>query len=462
MFSSFSSKSQRRKFFTAIGFVGCIAMICSISAGVYFQTKALAKTVAVPSDVIAEETPEQAAMALLTKESGNIEYQLPGQDHFQKLDKDEEHVPTGTNVKTGKKSLAHVTFPDNSLMSLSQNTQVVVNFEDKQIKIVQILGNTWHRVTKVLEGNSYAVETPNTLATVRGTEFNVAVLANKRSEISVKESIVDVSRLVKNGTEMVAQDTKRVEQDKHIVVEEAKTPSSPVAPLKVVDIPEAEKQTSWFQRNVEITDEIKKAVDVEVTVAPLSPTVSDTEKKSDATNTPETMVTIDEPTPTVTVVDEIKHTVIRKMMRGIHRNKKLKEIDSDQVLQKNEQEVMKNFGETVMTAVSEPEGQVQGVSTAPVDTTTPISPTDTLEMKEVISPTDVPPTDEPTREIEKVKEAQPTEVPPTQEQPSPTSEETSPTPEPEQKQSDAWYQGPIDMIGNLFSNDTPTETPKQE
>lgn len=193
--------------------------------------------------------------ALLTKETGDVQYKLPNAESFVSLDSNEVKVPTGTSVKTGDESLAHVVFPNNSLMSLSKNTEIVLNFEDGKINIFQILGNTWHRVEKVLQGQSYTVETPTTLATVRGTEFNVGMLPDGGAEVYVMESVVDVSKIAKTDGEMKIEETKKVEKDKHIFLKKADAEK----PMQVVDLPANKKNTAWFKRNTKITEEIKKA-----------------------------------------------------------------------------------------------------------------------------------------------------------------------------------------------------------
>lgn len=241
--------------------------------------------------------------ALLTKEAGVVMYKLPNASEFKTLDTDEANVPTGTTIKTDNTALAHVVFPDNSLMSLSKDTEVVLNFEDKKIKIVQLLGNTWHRVEKVLQGNSYEVETPNMLATVRGTEFNVGILPNNESELYVMESVVDVTKMVKKDGLMVEEETQSVQQDKHILVPKSDTP----AKMRLVNLPANKKNTDWFERNKKLTEQIRKAeVDAEK---------EDSKKNPEVTSTPES-------------IDEIRQKVRNDMMRKLKENRELKEIDA--------------------------------------------------------------------------------------------------------------------------------------
>lgn len=195
--------------------------------------------------------------AVLTKETGIVEYKVPDVDFFSPLEGDEVQVPPGTVIKTGDDGLAHVLFPDNSVMSLSQNSQVTVEFAEESVSIFQAIGNTWHRVESVIEGNSYTVETPSTLATVRGTEFNVGVIDEETSEVYVIESVVDVSKLVEDANgQIVIQETKPVEQDKHVEIDSSTTRAMAINPM-----PQSRKTTAWFQRNRDISERFAQSED---------------------------------------------------------------------------------------------------------------------------------------------------------------------------------------------------------
>lgn len=253
--------------------------------------------------------------ALLVKESGTVTYKLPESSEVVTLEQDEINVPSGTTVKTGADTFAHVIFPNNSLMSLSKDTEVVLNYEENSIKIFQLLGNTWHRVEKVLQGASYEVETPNTLATVRGTEFNVGILPNNESEVYVLESVVDVSKIAKeNGTRTV-KETQKVEKDKHIFI----PPSETTDKMKLVDLPNNKKDTDWFKRNIKMTEKIKEA---------------EVEKESKEKEDPAaTSVPID--------TDSIKRNVRKEFMEKIKDDEDIKKIDESFGIRRNNEEQKK-------------------------------------------------------------------------------------------------------------------------
>lgn len=75
-------------------------------------------------------------------------------------------------VKTGPNSEATISFPSGSELRLDENTQITVTVQSKdKVSIFQSLGRTWSRVVKLTGSQKYEVETPNAVATVRGTDF---------------------------------------------------------------------------------------------------------------------------------------------------------------------------------------------------------------------------------------------------------------------------------------------------
>jgi hypothetical protein len=245
--------------------------------------------------------------ALLVRESGVITYQLPESDEVHTLEMGEISVPTGTTIKTDSEAVAHVVFPDNSLMSLSKDTEVVLDFEENRIKIFQILGNTWHRVEKVLQGNVYEVETPNTLATVRGTEFNVGILPDGEAEVYVIDSVVDVSKIVKENDQIIIKETQSVQKDQHVLI----PPAESDTPMKVDVLPPEKKNSEWFQRNKEMTEVIKKA---EEEARKASESGNDRPSNPDAPRGPENN---NSPKPPTVDLDALKKKVREEVLHQV-------------------------------------------------------------------------------------------------------------------------------------------------
>ncbi len=201
-------------------------------------------------------TAQKILTATLFKESGEVAYKTNLTDQYQMLTQDALQVAPGTYVKTGK-GLAHVILPDNSMMSVSENTEVQVNFAESKTSIIQVIGKTFHRVEKILQGNSYEVETPTTLATVRGTVFGVDVTAAQNATIYVSDSIVAVAKIEKKPTgEKIIKTAENVTAGKEVEIKKADVAND--KKLAILNIPLKQRNDPWFVRNALITTEFKQ------------------------------------------------------------------------------------------------------------------------------------------------------------------------------------------------------------
>ena len=78
---------------------------------------------------------------------------------------------------------------DSSFIKLEPNTKVTISeLAKSDSKIDQSSGSTWNKFTKITGMDSYEVETPNTVATVRGTEF---LINAEENTIIVVEGVVE-------------------------------------------------------------------------------------------------------------------------------------------------------------------------------------------------------------------------------------------------------------------------------
>lgn len=196
----------------------------------------------------------------LYKESGHIFYKPETAKDYTELKNSQVDLKNHTYIKT-QNGYAHVMLPDKSVMSISENAEVQVNTDTKNTLIKQFFGETWHRVMKLTGGRSYQVETPSTVATVRGTKFDVTVDKSGNSTVSVSESKVEVGQIVtENG--------KKELKDVHLLLtgDEAAIPRSTSEKLQIQKTSEDTKQTNWYKRN----QEIDKVFDTDVKNAPKS------------------------------------------------------------------------------------------------------------------------------------------------------------------------------------------------
>lgn len=135
-------------------------------------------------------------------ESGKVSTKENKEGSYMELTEKKKVLKTGAFVRT-EAGLAHVLFPDNSSLSLGENSEIEVTYSKKSTSINQLAGETYHRVNKLLTGNTYSVYTAGTLAAVRGTKFAVRYdIKTKKAKVAVTENTVAVSRLTASSTEM--------------------------------------------------------------------------------------------------------------------------------------------------------------------------------------------------------------------------------------------------------------------
>jgi hypothetical protein len=186
--------------------------------------------------------------ATLIVESGDVSYKLPNSD-YQKTTFEQIDLPTGSSVKTGE-GLAHVVFPDDSMASVAENSEIAVSFSDTAMSISQLIGRTFHRVSKVVSGHSYEVETPTTVATVRGTEFGVDIASADDSTVYVTESTVDVAQVDHTGGARIIKNTLKVAAGNQTQIPKF----TPLIKLRLEALKETLKNDPWLTRNQKISE----------------------------------------------------------------------------------------------------------------------------------------------------------------------------------------------------------------
>jgi len=107
-------------------------------------------------------------------------------------------------LRTGEDTYASVILFESSIIRLDNNTEILLKefirqAETTNITIEQESGRTWNTLQRISGIDNYEVQTPTTVASVRGTIFDVNVTISGRTNISVIKGEVNVSRL-ENGT----------------------------------------------------------------------------------------------------------------------------------------------------------------------------------------------------------------------------------------------------------------------
>lgn len=122
------------------------------------------------------------------------------------------------SVRTGNNSSATIIFFKTSLVRLDSNTEVTLEKlfreEETSITIQQDSGRTWNSVYKISGIDNYEIQTPTTVASVRGTAFVVIVWENYSTYYGVSHGILNITS-ISNG---VIQDSIDVSGDESVFV----------------------------------------------------------------------------------------------------------------------------------------------------------------------------------------------------------------------------------------------------
>ncbi|MDI6807684.1 MAG: FecR family protein [Candidatus Eisenbacteria bacterium] len=139
---------------------------------------------------------EPKAIALVMKATGNVKLKRanPGEWFVPKKG---EILDGGDLLRTGEDGFAAVLFQDDkSLVKISSNTELVVNGERQGKAVSKRLwvgaGDLWAKVTKT-EGTRFEVETPTSVASVKGSEFYEEVAENGFSSLICIEGEMEFS-----------------------------------------------------------------------------------------------------------------------------------------------------------------------------------------------------------------------------------------------------------------------------
>lgn len=128
----------------------------------------------------------ESAKAQLIIDSGTVQIKHAGESWTSA--EDGMDLYQSDSVKTGEDSSATIILFGSSIIRLDSNTEVTLQEiiqqeEETSVKIKQDAGRTWNTVMKISGIDDYEVQTPTTVASVRGTTFDVTV--DNESGISI-------------------------------------------------------------------------------------------------------------------------------------------------------------------------------------------------------------------------------------------------------------------------------------
>jgi len=133
------------------------------------------------------------------REYGELYFKEEDDDTYSLLFTDSSvELPSRSFVRTGK-GIAHIVFPNDSMFTLGEHSEVQVIIEEqKVITVNQYSGKSWHRVSQY-SFETYNVQTP--LSMIRTTNSKFGVYIEKIKEFSVvTDGEVDIRRIDEQGS----------------------------------------------------------------------------------------------------------------------------------------------------------------------------------------------------------------------------------------------------------------------
>lgn len=187
--------------------------------------------------------PKKTDEFTLYKEKGVVYYKESGSE-YKKLEQDTIKLKEGSFVKT-EDGYAHVLFSDNSMVSIDKNSEIeFAKIQKNEKDLTQIVGNTYHRIQKLIGNKTYRVKSLTTIAAIRGTKFNLNVQNKNNSSAFVNEGTVLFTLLDNNSNETNKIIELKAGQfiDLPVFTENEK--------YQAVQIPAYISSSIWFKRNL--------------------------------------------------------------------------------------------------------------------------------------------------------------------------------------------------------------------
>ena len=157
----------------------------------------------------------------------------------------------GDSVKTGDNTSASIILFESNVLRLDTNTEVTLKeilqqAEATNVKIQQDGGRIWYRVSKISGIDTYEVQTPVAIASVRGTSFFIQVQANGKTIVGVGIGMVNISHINNN----------QIQNFINIIMNESVTidPDTPNQPLKITPF----EMDDWIKQNLQKDGELNE------------------------------------------------------------------------------------------------------------------------------------------------------------------------------------------------------------
>ena len=107
----------------------------------------------------------------------------------------ESPIYAGAKIQTGRESICELKLNDNSIVRIGEKSvyDVMPPKEKESTSFFGSLGlgKIWVKLKKLVGRDSYAIKSPNSVISVRGTTFSVDIAKNKSGKVNVFEGRVD-------------------------------------------------------------------------------------------------------------------------------------------------------------------------------------------------------------------------------------------------------------------------------
>lgn len=152
--------------------------------------------------------------------------------------KDEMGLKENYKIKTSENSQALILLHNENILRMEENTEIILQeISDEKISMKQESGSIWNRILMLTGNQVYEVNTPNTVASVRGTGFLVDL--TEEEKIIVGEGVVNVKS-------RATRESKDVFENKKVVVLDG------IIEEKSLEIEELEKISNNLEKDISI------------------------------------------------------------------------------------------------------------------------------------------------------------------------------------------------------------------
>lgn len=186
--------------------------------------------------------------SLLTVINNNVQKKELAEAEFTEVTTQTATIHEGTQVKTSLTGRAIVESSNQTTTVVDKNSTFTVSeMAENKTVITLTLGNLWAKVKKVFgKGEYYQVETPNSVATVRGTSFGVFYSGNLTTIIVTENSVALLSIDPETKNSIGQEVTVNIGQKGTVLTG---------YPAKVTNISNSDKKIEWYIfNNQENTD----------------------------------------------------------------------------------------------------------------------------------------------------------------------------------------------------------------